>query len=205
MENSWKETNIFGGIVTGIIAWGVGYLIILIYLMENNIRTRAGPTIVVLDAAGVEHSGEQFIGWVFFNAHFVDVQYQNWGPFGDFAISHIGEYDGPGVILGMEYSSWLHLVPIVILLLAGISRGIYTGADSLDKGVISGAFVVPGYFIATVIGLYAFQISGEEVSAGPEIIFGILIAGITYPAVLACLGGAFSGYIVGISHRNIEK
>lgn len=158
------------GAAAGAGAWVFGYL--LTYLVTSGtIRENLGA---LLDAADI--GVWQAVGYVFFNAHFVNTVVDV--PLIGGATTFIGGDGG--------FTPLLYVVPALLLLGAGLAVGRSAGAGSMDgaNAAVAGASVVIGYGLLSVVGVFVF--ATENVT--PEAVTGILLAGVLYPVALGAAG-----------------
>lgn len=169
------------GAVAGVLAWVLGY--VFTYLIAGT-GVRDSPLNQFLEAFGDGGAVYEVVGWVFFNAHFVDtiVDVQI-GIFGSTnAVSFIGGEDG--------FTPILYVIPVALLFAAGLAMTRYQGLSDVSTGAIAGALVVPGYLLLCLVGAFLFQVDVGDSSGGPDILTAIVLAGIVYPAVFGAFGGA---------------
>jgi hypothetical protein len=121
----------------------------------------------------------QGVGWLFYNAHFV-VTRSTGGFGGSRSVNFIAESDGAGAVL-------LYLVPIVLLVAAGLVVARWDGADEMADAATAGLSIVAGYLPLATLGRFLFQYDG---SVAPDIVTAVLLAGAVYPLVLGAIGGA---------------
>ena len=160
------------GAAAGVGAWVLSYLFTYLIAsgdIQNSLFGR------VLEAA--EIGVWQAVGWVFFNAHFVNTMV-DLGLFGGGATNAVGGEDG--------FTALLYVIPPLLLLVAGLAVGRYAGASEMEPvdAAVAGLTVVLGYGILSVVGVFLF--ATENVS--PDPVTGILLAGIVYPVVFGALG-----------------
>jgi hypothetical protein len=168
--------------VAGAAAWIAGYVLTAIVVVTNQ-----SPELQeIAENVDGDAGGFEFVGWVFFNEHFVDtiLRADFLGFGGSRAVSFIG---------GDGFTPLLYVVPIALLAGAGLAIGRSQGVTETGEGALSGALVVPPYLVLSVIGAYLFRVSTEALGASfsgePELLSAILLAGIVFPAVFGALGG----------------
>jgi hypothetical protein len=161
----------------GGVAWLVGY--VLTYLLTATEMDDSAINVVVEFAEG-ESATDELVGWVFYNAHFVDISHGNVGPFSP-PRQFIGGDEGFTVLL--------YLLAPLVLFVTGVAVGRYRGIAETAEGAITGALVVPGYLVLTVAGVFRFEITVGDASGAPELLSAILLAGLLYPAVFGAVGG----------------
>jgi hypothetical protein len=124
------------------------------------------------------------VGWVFYNAHFVDIEIPALVG-GGRSMNLISQADGGSL-------GWLFILPPLLLLLAGATAGWFASASDAADGAKSGALVVAGYLPLAVIGAFLFRFSVGDGTVAPTLVTAVLLAGAVYPAVFGALGGAAS-------------
>ncbi|MFC7175685.1 hypothetical protein [Halosegnis marinus] len=173
-DNGIAERVPFGvGAAAGAGAWVLGYLVTYLVASSDIQNSLFGQ---VLEAA--EIGTWQVVGWVFYNAHFVNTNV-DLGFFGSGATNAIGG-DGGFTVL-------LYVVPPLLLLGAGLAVGRAAGAGSLDaaNAAVAGASTVIGYGLLSVVGVFLFATE----SVTPDLVTGILLGGLLYPVVFGAVGG----------------
>jgi hypothetical protein len=116
------------------------------------------------------------VGWVFFNAHFVETMV-DLGFLGSGTGSFIGGEDG--------FTTLLYVVPPLVLIAAGLAVGQYGDIDEPVEALLGAAGVVLGYLVLVLVELFLFQAEGT----GPVLATGVLLAGLVYPLVFGTVGG----------------
>ncbi len=124
------------------------------------------------------------VGWVFFNAHFVETVFE------------IPIFGGSGSFIGGDdgFTVLLYIVPVLLLLGAGFIVGWSGGAARLNaaRAAVAGATLTVGYLVFSIIGVVLFPT--ENVT--PDVVTAVLLAGIVYPLLLGAVGG-FIAHAVG--------
>jgi len=174
--------SIATGSLVGTLPWLLGYAITYLLVAPNLRESSLNRIIETLDGAPATH---ELVGWVFYNAHFVDVV-----------------LDIP--ILGSQHTSYigdggftpvLYLVPIVLLLTAGALGARRQAAASPASGGLAGLTLLPGYLVLTALGGLLFEVSVGGATGGPDLTTAIILAGLLYPVVFAGIGGAAWGVL----------
>lgn len=160
------------GAAAGVGAWVLTYLFTYLVASSDIQNSLFGR---VLEAA--EIGVWQVVGWVFFNAHFVNTNV-DLGFFGSGATNAIGG-DGGFTVL-------LYVLPPLLLLGAGLAVGRYAGVGDADaaNAAVAGASVTIGYGLLSVVGVFLFATE----SVTPDPVTGILLAGLVYPVVFGAVG-----------------
>lgn len=171
------------GAIAGVAAWLIGYL--LTYLVvAPDIKDTA--TNQLIDAFGGSPPTFEMVGWVFYNAHFVDTVVRDIPLLGG-QTSFIGGQDGFSVVL--------YLVPIGLLVAAGLAVARRDGVNSPSRGALSALTVVPGYLVLSIAGVFLFEVPALGGRMAPDLLPAIVVAGIIFPLAFAGAGGAIAGYL----------
>ena len=171
------------GAVAGVLSWLSGFL--LTYLV-------VAPTLTdstlnrVLEGLDGSLPTLDVVGWAFFNAHFVDARLRG-GPLGESAFSLVGGQNG--------FTPLLYVVPIGLLLAAGLALARYRRAESPGQGALTGLTVVPGYLLLSVAGAFVFELTAFGLQVGPDLVMAAVLAGLVYPVLFAGAGGALGGFL----------
>jgi len=169
--------------VAGVVAYLVEYLVIYLW-QANSVRSQLrGINAVIQLLGGRAIPAWQAVGWLFYDAHFVAFTYPGLGG-GRTATNLIPNGNAPQL---------LYVVPPIALLIAGYLVARYAGSVGPGGGAIAGAAVVIGYVVLSVIGVFAFRVTSGNAWVGPDVVTGILLAGVVYPVVLGGIGGAIAG------------
>lgn len=171
-----------GGLV-GLAAWLLGYLVTHLLHAGAVRETLATGLLEFLTDDPVTW---KLIGWLFFNAHFVDASIP--GLIGRSTASLLSGAEAPGLLV-------LYVLPPVVLLAAGAIAG--RGATDPAEGARAGAAVALGYLLASLVGAVAVRISVADAVAGPSLVTAVLLAGLVYPLVFGALGGAVPAVVAG--------
>ena len=170
------------GSAVGLAAWVAGYLLTYI-LVAPGLRETALSRL--LEALQGEPATVDMVGWVFYNAHLVLTVVSDVPVLGSSSASFIGGDGG--------FTPLLYVVPIGLLIAAGLAAGRYRGASAVDDGVLAGLTVVPGYAVGAVVGAQLFAVSAVGATVSPDPVTAIALAGVGYPAICGAMGGALSG------------
>lgn len=171
------------GAVSGLAAWLLGYALTFLVAgadVQDSVAQR------FIEAVEGEPATYEIVGWVFYNAHFVDTVFTGVPAIGGFTTNAIGGEDG--------FSALLYLFPIGLLLAAGLAVGQYRNVDSTTEGLLAGLTVVPGYLVLVIAGVFLFEVSIAGATARPELAEAIVLAGIVYPAIFGGAGGVLASY-----------
>ncbi len=167
------------GAVVGAVAWFTGY--VLTFAVAGT-EIRESPLNAIIELTEGEPATYELVGWVFFNAHFVDIVYTGIGR--ALPASYIG---------GDGFSNVLYLVPPALLVAGGLATARIRGIEDPTRGAAVGALIAPGYFVLCLVGVFLFRVSAVGATGEPEFLTGVILAGIIYPAVFGAIGGGIAG------------
>ncbi|WP_181691943.1 hypothetical protein [Natronomonas sp. LN261] len=182
--NTGRESLPFvEGAIAGAAAWIVGYVLTALVVLTRIDRSELGEISRNVEGDG---SSIDFVGWVFFNSHFVDTVLEA-------GILGIGGTRTVSFVGGDGFTPLLHLVPVALLVAAGIAVGRSQGVTDTAGGAIAGVLVVPPYLALSAAGAVVFRVSTEALGASfsgePELLPAVVLAGVVLPAVFGSLGG----------------
>lgn len=166
--------------VAGTVVWVLGYVFTYLLVATD---LESSPLNRFVEFFEGESATYELVGWVFYNAHFVDISYSGIRVFSP-PRSFIGGEDGFTVLL--------YLIPPALLIAAGLAIGRYQGVTEPNAGAITGALVTPGYLILSIVGAFLFTVSVGGASGAPDLIPAVFIAGLVYPAVFGSIGGVLA-------------
>ena len=169
------------GAIAGISAWTLGYVFTFLLVAPEIDGSLLQEIIQAVDGDPATH---EMVGWVFYNAHFVDTVVRDVPIVGTGTTNFIGGEDG--------FTLLLYLIPIAVLFAIGLAVGRAAHPETPGRGLLAGLTVLPGYLLLSVGGVFLFEVDAVGITAGPDFLGAILLAGILYPAVF---GGA--GEIAG--------
>ncbi|WP_336325786.1 hypothetical protein [Halovenus sp. HT40] len=167
------------GAVVGVGAWIIGYALLFL-VVSPDIQDSFIQQFI--EAVEGEPATYQMVGWVFYNAHFVDTVIVNVPVLGDQTANAIGGEDG--------FSQLLSLVPVGLLVAAGLGLVRSQAVSDVRDGLLVGATVLPGYLLLSALGLVLFEVAIGSATGRPAQVEAIVLAGIVYPLVFGSLGGA---------------
>lgn len=174
-----------GGLVAGIVSFILGFAITYLW-RGDDIEQSLGPIQFLLELFQAEPIETwHVVGWMYYSAHFVDTRITaQFGP-GEttFYVDLVREGSG-----NLEL---LYLVPVALLLLAGLALAIDAASTSFADGAVAGATVTVGYLLAVLIGLVLFAYNGIR----PDPVPAVLVAGVLYPLVFGAIGGAIGSQL----------
>jgi len=136
-----------------------------------------------LEFLGEDPAIFEMVGWVFYNAHFVDIVFEGVPFFG--VESFVGGEEG--------FTLLLYVIPPLVLIGAGLAIARYGGARDASAGAVAGLTVVPGYLLLSIAGVFLFEVTLGDASGAPDIVAGIFLAGLVFPALFGALGGVLAG------------
>ena len=166
------------GAAAGLAAWILGY--VLAYLLVGS-DVRESRLNQFAQTFGDGDATYELVGWVFFNAHFVDTLIDA-GFFGTGTTNFVGGEDG--------FAALLYLIPPAFLIIAGVALARYSGSVDPAEGAVTGALVAPGYLLLSVVGAFLFRVEAGGASGQPDLLPAIVVAGVLYPVVFGAIGGA---------------
>lgn len=166
--------------VGGVAAWLFGYVFTYL-LVATDIES--SPLNQLVELFEGDSATYELVGWVFYNAHLVEISYSGISLFSP-PRNFVGGEDGFTVVL--------YLVPPALLLIGGLAMGRYSGVTEPNEGAIAGALVTPGYLILSVVGVFLFEVSVGGASGAPDLIPAVAVAGLVYPVVFGALGGVIA-------------
>lgn len=168
--------------VAGLAAWVIGYAFTYL-LVGTEVRTSALNRFV--DAFEGDPATYELVGWVFYNAHFVDIVYDGLG--GRFLpASYVGGEGG--------FTLLLYAIPPALLVAAGLAIGRYRGVAVAGEGAVTGALVASGYLAVSIVGVFLFEVSAAGTTGHPDLLAAVVLAGVVYPVVFGAIGGVVAAY-----------
>jgi len=177
--NSVADRVPFGaGAGAGVGAYLLGYLVTYVWTSGSVEERLEGYNFMTELFGGEPIAVWQGVGWLFYNAHFVDTRIEGFG--GTQSQNFIAGSDGGSIVL-------LYLVPALLLLIGGLAVARVAAAQDVTEGATAGVAVAVGYLPLAVVGRFLFSYEG---SAAPDIVTAILLAGLVYPLALGAAGGA---------------
>lgn len=176
-----SRLSLLSGFVAGVLAWIAGYVVTYLVVAPDVRDSGLNRLIEALDS---EPATAELVGWVFFNAHFVDTVFQGLPIVGNETASYVGGEGGFTVLL--------YLVPAVTLLVAGLALAMANGTTDVSTGALAGLTALPGYFLAAAVTAITVEVTTAGASAGPDLLAALILAGVAYPIVLAGSGGVLA-------------
>lgn len=167
----------------GVVAYLLGYLVSYLWQADGVRESLRGINAVLELFGGEPIPAWQAVGWLFYNAHWVDFTYPAIAG-GRVSTNLVASGDAPIV---------LALLPPLVLLGAGVALASWATVDGLESGARAGAAVTVGYLPVAVVGLFAFRVSRAGGTVAPDPVTGVLLAGVVYPLLFGAVGGALFG------------
>lgn len=181
--------RIIGGAVYGVIAYAVSFGVVVALFLKR-VRDRGVEAPQILEQLGGEQHFAQFLGWIFYNAHTVDVT-------GTAARGTLTVETAAINFISEPYVSdttIFHAIPAVFLFVAGYVVAMRTQHRlNVVTGALAGASVTIGYGALAYAGATAFTVSEMGVTYAPAMPDALFVAGIAYPAIAGGAAGALRG------------
>ncbi len=172
------------GALLGVIAWILGYGITFALVAP---RVRERPIHRIVEALEGEPATYELVGWVFLNAHFVQTVFRNVPLIGTFSTTFIGN-DG--------FGPSLYVIPVIMLVLAGMALAYHQNATSPVAGARAGLGLLPGYALPSVISVFVFEVTIAGARGSPDLLPAIVLAGIAYPIVVGIGSATITGALM---------
>lgn len=170
------------GSVLGVLSWVVGYGLTYALVADDISESFLQQVIETFQESPATY---EMVGWVFYNAHFVDTRIEGVPLLGGSTTNFIRGEE--------EFTVLLYFIPVALLIGAGLALARYEAVDSPTDGIINGVTLVPGYLFAIGVGVLLFEVTIGSVSAAPDMVQAIGLAGVTYPLLFGAIGGALAG------------
>jgi hypothetical protein len=162
-----------------------------------------GGYIVTLVVVALGESDEltenlaQAAGWLYYNAQFASLQVT--AQAGGQSRSSTFNYLTDSTLFSQSVDSVsvptvvYHLIPIVVLVGAGVVLAGYVDARDFQEGAIAGATLAVGTVLPALLGTILFSVElsgfGFTVEQSPALVEGVILVGLLYPAVFGAIGG----------------
>ena len=182
-EIDTDELPLVEGAIAGGGAWVAGYVLTALVVVLRFGDSELGE---LSDRSGDAGSLFEFVGWVFFNGHFVDTLLEAGflGVGGTVAQTFVG---------GDGFTPILYAVPPALLIGAGLAVARGGAIAGTTEGVVAGLTVVPVYLSLSAAGAFLFRVSAEGLGVSfngrPELLPAVVLAGVIFPAVFGAIGG----------------
>ncbi|WP_248517891.1 hypothetical protein [Salinarchaeum laminariae] len=148
--------------------------------------------LVAMVVAGME-DGDDLVGAagnILYGAHFVDAKYTV--SAGGQSQSETHNFISESSLEAPEFL--YQIIPIVVLLVAGIALVRYLEIPDETDAAIAGAALAIGYVVLTIVGTFVFELSDTQMGITAEVVpklglMTVLLMGIVYPVVIGGIGG----------------
>ncbi|WP_435095113.1 transporter [Halarchaeum sp. P4] len=168
--------------VTGIVAFVVEYLVVYLW-QANRVREQLSGLNAIIELLGGQAiPAWKAVGWLFYNAHFVSFTHPALGG-GRTATNLIANGDAPQL---------LYVLPPLVLVVAGYLLVRYVSLGDPTEGALCGTVLSLGYAIPAWAGVFAVRITTDSSWMGPDLVTGLVLAGVVYPVVFGAIGGAIA-------------
>jgi hypothetical protein len=172
------------GATSGVVAWVLGYALTYLVVAPD---VRESSLQRIIETFGDGSATYELVGWVFFNAHFVDTVFRNVPFLGSRTANFVGGDQGFTVLL--------FAIPVGLLLATGVALARYRDAEDATDGALTGATALPGYLLLSLVGVFLFEVTVGDISGGPDLLPALFLAGVVYPLLFAAGGGAVAGLL----------
>jgi len=184
------------GFLAGVLAVAVGFTAVVLFSDASADADAIEGELPEDDLFGVSVSEflpewYQVLGWEFLANHHVDISAEI-GP----ALEN-GAFVAEYVDTLLPTASVLRVIPPILLALAGLAVAARTPREGVLEAAGAGATVVVGYLpaVAVVLSLASFEVRLPVVGVvlleiAPDLVAGVVIAGVAYPLFFGALGGA---------------
>lgn len=175
------------GAVAGVASFVVGYIV----------------TLVVVALGESDDLSENLVeaaGWLYYNAQFASLQVT--AQFGGQTRSSTFNYLTDSTLFSESVDAVsvptvvYHLIPVVVLVGAGVVLAGYAEAQDFQEGAIAGASLAVGTVLPALLGTILFSVEtsafGFSVEQSPALVEGVILVGVLYPAVFGAIGGMIS-------------
>jgi hypothetical protein len=178
--------RIVGGAVYGALAFVASFVAVVALFLK---RVNENAQVRLEDLTSGDHVVE-LAGWIFYNAHTVDVT-------GTASRAGVGAAAPSYNFVAEPYvadPTTFQAIPAVVLFVAGYLVARRTGFDlDLVSGALAGASVAIGYGALAYAGTTVFAVTTAGVTFAPAMPDALLVAGLAYPAVAGGAAGALRG------------
>jgi hypothetical protein len=157
-------------------------------------------TLIVVAVGEADDFSEDLIeaaGWIYYNAQFADLEFTT--SAGEETRSTTFNYltDDTlfdGSVESMDVPTVIyHLIPVIVLIGAGLLLARYVDARELSDGALAGGTLVLGTVVPALLGTVLFSVEegffGGSLEVSPALVDGLLFVGVLFPAVFGAIGG----------------
>ncbi|MES3162326.1 MAG: transporter [Halorubrum sp.] len=188
-DSADTTSRLAAGASGGLAAYVLGYLLVYVTQRGGIEEQLEGFNFIADLFGGDPIPAWQAVGWIFYNAHFVATEVPV--PFGGVRSENFIAAADDGTLTA------LYVAPPLLLLLGGFAVGWVTSTSDPADGVRDGALLVVGYLPLAVAGALLFGYSIGDGTIAPDLLTGVLLAGVVYPVGFGAMGGALSTVIGG--------
>lgn len=175
------------GAIFGFASFVVGYIVTLV-------------VVALGESDDISENLVEAAGWIYYNAQFANLQVTASAGGGSRTSSFNYLTDSTLFSESVDAVSVptvvYHLIPILVLVAAGVALANYVGARELSDGAIGGAMLAVGTVLPALLGTVIFSVEtagfGFTVTQSPALVPGVLLVGLLYPAVFGAIGGIIS-------------
>ncbi len=175
------------GEIFGLASFVVGYIVTLV-------------VVALGESDDISENLVEAAGWIYYNAQFANLQVTASAGGGSRTASFNYLTDSTLFSESVDAVSVptvvYHLIPILVLVAAGVALANYVGARELSDGAIGGAMLAVGTVLPALLGTVIFSVEtagfGFTVTQSPALVPGVLLVGLLYPAVFGAIGGIIS-------------
>ncbi len=175
------------GAIFGVASFIVGYIVTLI-------------VVAVGESDELSDNLVEAAGWLYYNAQFANLQVTAQAAGGTRTSTF--NYLTDSMLFSESVNSVsvpavvYHLIPIVVLVAAGVAVANYVGAREMSNGAIAGATLALGTVLPALLGTVLLSVEnaafGFTLTQSPALVPGVLLVGLLYPAVFGAIGGVIS-------------
>lgn len=184
VSNRVDSATLIAGGLLGVIAWAIGYATTYVVVAP---AVRDSPLNRIIEAFNGAPATYEMVGWVFYNAHFAPTVFRDVPLLGRHTMSFIGGEDGFTVLM--------YAIPVVILIGIGGGFALYHRVPDPAAGVLVGGTLVPGYLVMSIAGVFLFEVTVGSASGAPDLLPGVFLSGIVWPAFFGGGAGAAGGLL----------
>lgn len=199
-----RETAL-SGVLVGAIAYVLGYAVTYtLVALDSELQPEFVSGDRFFEGAsefgieGLQPDAMEFAGWIFYNAHFVDVvqssQAKDTGGAGELGIEQSSNLLSESATQIPEL--FYYLVPVAVFTMAGYLLARRLEPETTGGAVLAGGSVALGYAPLALVGAFGFTTStsvtlaGVEfsVSMAPNLVMAVVVAGLALPILFGAIG-----------------